>query len=222
MNTLKKLIALATLSVGALFAMAEPASAQFPRIHRRLFGIVPAENLARLEVVQKEIGLSEEQIKQISDMNKRRNDESRKLFESANGDFDAINDGVKKMNTSYFEELNKACDEKQRKRMMEVYLQVNQGVALADETVAKQLNIAEEQVKKLDELTAAWRNKVFESFQEMGDLSEEERLKKQGEMVDTRDKEMLAVLTDDQRKALETMQGAKLEVDLDQLPPFGE
>ena len=59
MKLLTRFVATFAIAVTTMSMFAETASAQFPKFNRRLFGTVPAENLARLEVVQKDLGLSD-------------------------------------------------------------------------------------------------------------------------------------------------------------------
>ena len=134
--------------------MAETASAQFPRFNRRAFGTVPVENLARLEVVQESVGINNDQKKLIQEMNLKRNTETMELFQSANGDFEAIHKGVLKMNVEYFAKLKSVLDEKQQKRVTEIYYQVNNGMALVDEPVAKML-------PKFERLDKGWKEQHF-------------------------------------------------------------
>jgi hypothetical protein len=202
--------------------MTETASAQFPRFNRRLFGTVPVENLARLEVVQTAVGINDDQKKLIQEMNVKRNTESMGLFQSANGDFDAIHKGVLKMNVEYFAKLIAVLDEKQQKRITEIYYQVNNGNVLVDEPVVKLLKITDEQAKTLQKVLDDARGKVFETFQSLQGKPEEERLKIQNEMVEGRDRELLALLTEEQRNKFDKAKGEKLVLDLDKLPPFGQ
>lgn len=222
MNPFTRRISALVLVTLFLSLMTETASAQFPRFNRRFFGTVPIENLARLEVVQKSVGINSDQQKLIQEMNVKKNGEVMALFQSANGDFDAIHKGVLKLNVEYSAKLKTVLDEKQQKRMDEIYNQANNGMALVDEPVAKMLKMTDEQTKKLNSEVDDSRRKAFESFQSLQGKPDDERLKFQGELVEERDKNMLAILTDDQRKAFEKAKGEKLVFDLDKLPPFGQ
>jgi hypothetical protein len=52
-------------------------------------------------------------------------------------------------------------------------------------------------------------------------MTEQQRSERITELIDTRDKSLLAVLTDEQREQFESLKGAKIEVDLNKLPGFG-
>lgn len=222
MKPIVRRISTAVIVTLLVVLMAETVSAQFPRFNRRLFGTVPIENLARLDVVQKSVGVNDDQKKLIAEMNAKRNTEQMELFQSANNDFDLIHKGFLKMNVEYFAKLMKVLDEKQQTRVTEIYYQANNGMVLVDEPVVKLLKFTDDQTKKLESEIGESRRKVFDSFRSLEGKSDDERLKAQAEMVDSRDQMMLAALTDDQRKSFEKSKGEKLEVDLEKLPPFGQ
>lgn len=92
---------------------------------------------------------------------------------------------------------------------------------LTVEAVADELMLSEEQKQKLAEAADDSRAEVFDSFQDLQNMTEEERAKKIQELVESRDKSLLAVLTDEQKEKFEQMKGEKLEVNLENLPRFG-
>jgi hypothetical protein len=115
--------------------------------------------------------------------------------------------------------LDEVLDDAQQTRLQEVYVQVNGTGALQDESVAAALKLTDEQTKQLQEVRDASR----QSFMDAGlrDLDEEARTKKIEELTKDRDEKTLAVLTDDQRAALDKLKGAELKIDPANLPSFG-
>ena len=105
--------------------------------------------------------------------------------------------------------------------MRELYIQANQAMVLADEPIQKMLEITAEQKSKLEDAIQQSREKMFSAFQDFQNMSAEERTKTGNEMVESRDKSLLAVLNEAQQKAYEEAYGEKIEIDLSKLPMPG-
>lgn len=206
---------------GLLLATTTAAEAQQRRGLNRLFGVIPSVTLAQLEEVQADLKLTDEQKTKVASLNEDLSEERRAAREDAAGDFEKMRKEITLLNAEFTKEFNATLDEAQQKRAYEVYLQVNGPVALSDESVATALKVSDEQKQKLEQSLADSRTKAFESFQSFQSLSDEERTKKVAEMIQSRDDSLLAVLDDAQKKQLEEMKGAKLEVDLSKLPGPG-
>lgn len=197
------------------------ASAQGPGGNARLFGTIPAVTLAQLEDVQKAANLTDEQKNAAKELQEKLSEDRMSLFQDAQGDFEKIGAGINKLYAESFEALNAKLEAPQVKRMRELYIQANQAMALTDEPIQKMLEITDEQKSKLQDALQQSREKMFSAFQDFQNMSAEEREKAGSEMVETRDKSLLAVLTEEQSKAFGEAQGEKVEIDLSKIPMPG-
>jgi hypothetical protein len=185
----------------------------------RLFQI-PAVTLAQLESVQKELKLSDEQTKQVAELNERLNEDRRELFQGgAGGDRSQFREKWTKLNADAAEAFNEILDDAQSARAQEIYVQVNGPSVVLDEQVAADLKLSDEQKKQLEEVISASREEFMGAG--LGDMEREAAAKKMEELTAGRDEKLLAVLNDDQRAQFEKMQGEKVEIDLSELPRPG-
>jgi Spy/CpxP family protein refolding chaperone len=184
----------------------------------RLFTL-PKVTLAQLEEVRDELKLTDEHQKQIEQLNDELAEGMRTAFQDAGGDWDKMRAAMNKAQAEVNEKLDKLLDPTQRKRMQEIYIQVNGAGALQDESVAQALQLTDEQKEKLEEV----RDQSRDDFMNAGlrDLDDEARAKKIEELTKSRDDKLVAVLTEEQRADFSEMKGDELEVDLSKLPAFG-
>src|SRR5690606_6247018 len=112
----------------------------------RLFQI-PAVALAQLDEVQEELKLSDDQKKQVAELNEKLNQDRRDLFQS--GDREQFREKWAKMNADASAEFKKLLDDAQAERVQEIYIQVNGPAVLADESVAEELKLSDEQRQAL-------------------------------------------------------------------------
>jgi hypothetical protein len=219
-RSIRPLMALCAV-VLTMSAFAPRANSQgFPSFFIRLFRPYHQVALAQLPEVEKDVKLTDDQKTKTLDLFDKLNEERGALFQDAAGDFDSIREEMAKLNSDIAKEFNEALDEGQRKRIAEIYIQANGGAALTDSDIATALKLTEEQQEKLADLRASSR----EAFQgvDWQSLGEEEAEKKVDEVIAEQNKGYVAVLTPEQAAEFEKMQGAKLEIDLKNLPnPFG-
>jgi hypothetical protein len=210
-----------SLALALLAAMAPATRAQQPRRNVRLF-LQPTVTLAQLEEVQKELKLTDEQKTKAADLQQRLNDERQTIWQDAAGDWDQVRVEMNKLNAEIAKEFNGALDEGQQKRLREIFVQVNGPAALQDPSIIEALKFSDEQRTKLEQAITDNRQKWFDAFQDFQNMSEEERAAKTDELIKDRDEALVAVMTDEQKKSLEAMKGAAIEIDLEKLPnPFG-
>jgi hypothetical protein len=211
------LVCLTTLATGALRA-AEPA----PRPPWTRSFLQHAVTLATLDDVAAELKLSDEQRKTAADLETKLREGRQEIFQNAAGDFEKIREEMNKFSSELAEELSKSLDDAQRKRIREVYLQVNGLLSLQDESVVKSLELNDEQHAKLEEAIRGARERMFASFQDFQGMSEEQRNAKTEELAKQRDESYAAVLDEKQAKKFEELKGKAAKVDLSKLPsPFG-
>ena len=197
--------------------MAPPASAQQGGGGwARLFQI-PAVALAQLDEVQEELKLSDDQKKQVAELNEKLNQDRRELFQS--GDREQFREKWAKMNADASAEFKKLLDDAQAERVQEIYIQVNGPAVLADESVAEELKLSDEQRQALRDVMDASRNAFMGAG--LRDMDREAAAEKIDELMASHDEKLLEVLSDDQRQQFDQMQGEEIEVDLSALPRPG-
>ena len=181
--------------------------------------------LLRMEEVQKEISVTDEQKAELT-----------KISEAGRGaggpggfDREAFQKLTEEERNKRLEEMRKEGEERTKKsdeavkallkpeqwtRLSELRVQRDGVRALSREEVQKQLTLTEEQIAKVKSLTDAQNAGGFGGGQNFQDMSEEERRKLFEEMQAKREafeKDMAAVLTEEQKATWTKMQGAKFE-----------
>lgn len=113
------------------------------------------------------------------------------------------------------EEVLGLLDDKQKKRLLGIYAQAAGSRALLDDNIAKELKIDDDLKSeiqgKLDDMAAGMREKMQEIMAEAGDDRQAAMEKMQAMRADM-DKEVLSLLSDDQKKAFEDLKGEKVEL----------
>ncbi len=168
-------------------------------------GPVTMARLATLDQVQDALKLTDEQkdkIKQIND------DMRKEMRTSVQQGGRPDREKIRKMMESTSGKINEVLDEGQRKRLMGILIQVNGAAAVMDPAIAKELNLTDEQRTKLHESMRGMR----ESRGENGSPEE---------MHAKMDKAVMAVLTDEQQKTLESLKGEKVDIDMSKLRAAG-
>jgi hypothetical protein len=113
------------------------------------------------------------------------------------------------------EEVLGLLDDKQKKRLLGIYAQAAGARALLDDNIAKELKIDDDLKSeiqgKLDDMAAGMREKMQEIMAEAGDDRQAAMEKMQAMRADM-DKEVISLLSDDQKKAFEDLKGEKVEL----------
>jgi len=202
-------------------ALAQSASAQRGggRGFGRLFNGTAKAQLATLDEVQADLKLTDEQKTQIAEINDKLREDRRGLFGSGFGQFNQIRADMDKLNSEASAEVDAKLDDTQKQRLQEIAIQVNGAAALNDPSVVGQLNLSDEQKKKLEDVRAENSKAVEDAMSDFGDLSREERRDKFRTLAETSDSNLLGVLTDEQKKKFDEMKGTEIDVDLS--PLFG-
>ena len=176
-------------------------------------------SLLSIEKVQGELKLSSEQIGTATKVGEKLSQDRRALYEDLSREErrerrDELRIKAAEISFAAVMQIAETMDDAQKKRWREITLQVRGAAALAEEHMAKRMELTEEQVIKLTDLTAKQREKMRETFrQSQGqDLSREERIKQFRAMVEETNKQRLAVLTDEQRAKFKEQQGEKFEL----------
>ena len=188
--------------------------------------------------VQKELGATEDQIAKLKTLSDDVRADLR--AEGGNLDFQGLRDlpeeerrakmaefntkqaeAAKKVNEKFKPKLAEILDAKQVERLDQIALQAAGPNAYTDANVVKTLKLTKEQQDKLASITAAAAEKARESFGGgQGGGGGEDRMAKMRELNAARDKELAAVLTEEQASQLAKLKGK--EFDVAQLrPAFG-
>jgi Spy/CpxP family protein refolding chaperone len=179
----------------------------------------PMLRLASNEEVQGVLKLSDEQKEKVEDLDDEMRDEFRSLFESG-GD----RDEMRKLSEEGAQKLNEILDDAQEKRITEIAIQAyGVNAIMMSPSLGKELNVTDDQRTQLGDVQRENFQSMGEAFRDMRDqdLSQEERRAKFDELRTEADKKLLAVLTSEQQKQLDSLKGEKVDIDLQQLRGFG-
>ena len=168
------------------------------------FGGPPSmTRLASIEKVQDELKLTSEQKDKIKKINDDGRAEMRKEFENG-GRPDP--EKMRKMRDDQADKMKEVLNGDQQKRLMGIFVQMMGSGAVMDPAVGKEIDLSDEQKTKLREAMGpppeGGRPGGGESFQ-----ARREKM----------DKEIASVLTDEQKKKLESLKGDKFELDMSAL-----
>jgi Spy/CpxP family protein refolding chaperone len=178
--------------------------------------------LLRMEPVQKDLKLSEEQVGKVNKIGEDLRASMSEEFTALRGVEDRA-ERRKKMSA-----LSKQLDEKARTqltsvlskeqmtRLDQIRMQVRPAIQnLTNKDVAAQLKLTKEQKKKIAGIAKDMRAKQSELFAGMREASREQRgeaYQKGQKLQADADKQALAVLTAEQKTAFEKMKGEKIEL----------
>lgn len=214
MNTLRRSLWISSLTVILVATCAANASAQGNRKGQgggmgRGFGAISPVTLAANADVQKDLGVKEEAAEKIKALGEEMNTARRELM---SGGFPMDQEGrqklmedLNKLNKEFGDKLGKLIDEKQTKRLDEIQIQVTGfSGALAMPKVAEALKITDEQQQ---DIRAAGQD----SFAKLRELGQDATAEQRAEVMKEAETAMMKVLTDDQKKAYETLKGKPFE-----------
>lgn len=226
MGTLRQVVGVG-LIVGLV---ATSASAQQGRRGFGFFGggFGPGGNLLTLatnEAVQKELGIGADLAAKLTSLRDDYRAAIQKEYQTAGIDFQnfqnlsaderqkvmaKMTEINTKLNEEFTPQLAKLLSADQMVRLKQIQIQAQGATALtANPEVAKELNLSEEQQRKLSDLQAEYARRQRDLFAS-GDP--QERLAKMRELSSERDAKMLAVLTDEQKQKFTALKGEPFDV----------
>jgi Spy/CpxP family protein refolding chaperone len=174
--------------------------------------------LVTLPEVQRALKLAARQKRGVAKINQDMIDGRRKLFQAGVG---GIGGGIQKLGEDAADKLAKLLDDEQEKRLRGITIQIaGANAVMIDAVLAKELKITDDQKSKLQEIQQANMREMSETFQASGIPPENSRAKFE-ELHANGQKKLLAVLTTEQQKQLDSLQGDKIEIDLMKLPGGG-
>jgi hypothetical protein len=201
-------IRLALVALVSATLLVAPAHAQQRARGGMRLGSVTSARLLAIDTVQTELKLSDDQKKKAGEINETLTKARRELFQKVAKDSRERTEKVAELDKNADASVKELLSDEQEKRLGELLLQVNGASELMKKDVADALHITEEQHKKLAEANRAnakARKEALENF-------EGDRQAKTAELKQEEDKKLLAVLTDEQKKKFEEMQGKKIAI----------
>jgi Spy/CpxP family protein refolding chaperone len=181
--------------------------------------------LLRLEEVQKELKLSEDQATKVNEISEKLRGEMREQY-AVLQDIENMQERRAKttelsnqLDAKAREQLREVLSREQMMRLFQIRLQVRGAVyALNNTRIAGRLELTDEQKKKVAELDKATQDKITEAYSALSNLSQEERREKMAElrekvskMRNEAEEKALGLLTAEQKEAFEKMKGEKFE-----------
>ena len=212
------------LALGAVLATA--AVAQAPQGAQRGFGGGLSRGsllgLLRLEQVQKELKLSEENVAKVTELREKLGAEMQEKFTALREIDDREQRRTKLTELSgesdrkAREQLREVLSREQIMRLYQIRMQVRGALAsLNNHFVVRRLELTEEQQTKLSELQMETRNKTSEMRQDLREQSQEQRREAMHKLRQDRNEaneKALGLLTDEQKNRFEEMKGEKFEL----------
>jgi len=214
--------AFVTVLIAATQAEAPRGRRGFGRMRGSLLGLL------RVEQVQKELKLSEDQVAKVNEIGEKLREAMREQYAGLR-DIEDMQERRAKMTelSNQFDrkargELREVLSREQMMRLYQIRVQVRRTLdALNNRRIAGRLKLTDEQKEKAAALDKATQDKVTKAYAPLRDLSQEERREKMAELREKTtklreeaEKKALGLLTAEQKEALEKMKGEKFE-----LPP---
>jgi len=211
-------------------AMAQPG----PGMGFGMFGGGPMATLSaqygrliNLPTVQKELELVDDQKTKIKEASDKAQAARRELFSGmqdiAPEERQAKMEEIGKKMQAQQDEMKKVIEStllpNQLKRLKEIALQVAGTQALNDKQVQDDLKLTADQVAKIKTIGEDSTKKIQELFTPGGDM--QSAFPKIQEIRQDAEKQIIGVLTDEQKASLEKMKGEKLDIPASELGGFG-
>ena len=218
------LVPVMALALGA--ALATAAVAQAPQGAQRGFGGGLSRGsllgLLRLEQVQKELKLSEENVAKVTELREKLGAEMQEKFTALREIDDREQRRTKRTelggesDRKAREQLREVLSREQIMRLYQIRMQVRGALAsLNNRFVVRRLELTEEQQTKLSGLQKETRNKTYEMRQDLREQSQEQRREAMQKLRQARNEaneKALGLLTDEQKSRFEEMKGEKFEL----------
>lgn len=172
-------------------------------------------DLLKIEAVLKELKVTEDQARRISELDQGERDALREMLErtrSPDMDREAQAAGfrayLQKRNETAWESLPGVLQPDQMKRLREIYLQKQGASALFEDTVADELKLTEAQRKRLVEMQTEVRDRMRAQMRELfGNPDRSGVYRKLDASREEAGQRFIAVLTETQREQFNNMKG---------------
>lgn len=170
--------------------------------------------LARKDV-QKDLGLTEDQIGKLTAIQQGMMDDMRAAFQNGGGDREAMQKQMQEMMKATQKKVDEVLTEAQRKRLKEIGIQMQGNRAITDPEVQKALNMTDDQKTKVKALSDKSQEAMQSLMEKMRnqEIDRDEMRASMEKNNKVMDEELAKILTEDQKKALAAMGGKKFEKD---------
>lgn len=163
--------------------------------------------------VQKELKLSDEQIKKIDEFTQKNGEKMREAFQA--GDREKTQEIMKEIATESQKFIKDNLNADQQKRIKQIQRQTMRAAAFNDEETAKELKLTDEQKDDIKKLNDDLGSQVRELRQGV-DFQDQEKMQEIRKKSDSLQKEVMEkiakMLTPDQKKAWKELTGEPFEV----------
>ena len=180
--------------------------------------------LLRIEQVQKELKLNDEQLVKVREVGETLGTEMREQYAAVREIQDReqqrakMNELRDQVDSKAREKLHDILTREQMMRLYQIRMQVRSVIdSLENRYVAGRLNLTDDQKAKLAEVGKEVQAKMSELYGTMRDASEEQRseiFQKLRSIRSEGDAKALGVLTEEQKKSFEEMKGEKIELEM--------
>lgn len=223
MTQMKRVLPSMALALAAI--LAATAMAQAPERPRRGFRLGAGPSLLgllRIERVQQELKLSEENVAKITELREKLTAEMRKELSSLREIEDRqqrrakIAELSEQFDRKAREQLREVLSQDQMRRLYQIRMQVRPAIdSLTNRFVAGRLELTDEQKEKLAAIAKDRDTKRAELLSDLRQMSQEQRQAAMAKFRAIRaeaDEKALGLLTDEQKEAFEKMKGEKIEL----------
>ncbi|WP_276664567.1 hypothetical protein, partial [Rhodopirellula baltica] len=177
--------------------------------------------LLRAEKVREELGIDEQQTEALKKLEEQAREQSRPDFDFRNASEEDRREFFEKMQSQREEQeketrmqLQTVLTLEQMERLDEIGIQAQGLMALSSPEVQEALTMTEDQKKKLTEIRSGMETKMREEMREIMQSRDREKMQTAMEsMRENMEKEVMAVLTAEQKKKFEEMKGDPFDLE---------
>jgi Spy/CpxP family protein refolding chaperone len=174
------------------------------------FGMGGGFGLLMMPEVQKELNITEQQMQQIGQLMAQQREQMQALMQQMRDATPEQRQQLMQQAMQKWDEgIGKILQPAQKTRLRELQLQAEGASALARPDVAKELNLSEDQRKKIGDITTQYRQKQMQLWQQGRGpgVDRQAMFQQMQQLRQQMDKELLAVLTTQQLEQWKKMQG---------------
>lgn len=174
---------------------------------------VPKFQIVQVEKVQQELKLDDEVTEKLQGLADSAREKMMAARDENQDDLSAMGKAMDEISTELAKATTELLEEKQVKRLHEIYLQVNGAMALTDKEVTEQLKLDSKQTEELESSIQGSLDSLREMFGQFREMEQEERQEAMSKWQTERDEKMMKVLTEEQQKAFKEAKGEAFEFD---------
>jgi len=174
------------------------------------FGMGSGFGLLMMPEVQREIGLTQQQLQQIQQLMMQQREQMREMMQQMGAATpEQRQQLMQQAMRGWEEEMGKILQPNQKARLRELQLQAEGASALMRPDVAKELNLTDEQKGKINNIMQQYRQRQAQLWQPGGDpnADRQARFQQMQQLRQQMDKELLEVLTPEQQEQWKKMLG---------------